>query len=471
MRNESAPDEDLPWCGFTRLIVTESIMERIIGLGFWHLRRRGWIILDFFLSAVSILIAYRMQPGFAFGWISSSEKQLSPLQAGIVYPFFVFVSMHVAGLHDPLGNRRRWFLLLRVGVAVAAALALCLLVLYFISLEQIGRSILIRTMILSVGFLGGARMSLWSLANTAPRRIGCFLKGPAMARLVGLVGRNELPFELVSVPTIGAQLTPVDVAEFFGSVKVEEVLVGSDVGEGEFWLACLNRGIQVTDVAVFVEREYYKIPCDDISLAWFISIDLQWSHPFYHRIKRVFDVLAAGLGFLLSTPIVIIAALGILIESGRPVFYGQTRTGFRNRSYRILKLRTMRKDAEKEGVQWAKREDCRVTKVGRVLRRTRIDELPQFWNVLKGEMSMIGPRPERPEFVGKLASLIPLYNQRHWTKPGITGWAQINFPYGASIEDAREKLCFDLFYLKNASLLLDMHIALRTLGALMRGSR
>jgi lipopolysaccharide/colanic/teichoic acid biosynthesis glycosyltransferase len=131
----------------------------------------------------------------------------------------------------------------------------------------------------------------------------------------------------------------------------------------------------------------------------------------------------------------------------------------------------MRNDAEKGGARWASSGDSRVTAVGRFLRRTRIDELPQFWNVLKGDMSVIGPRPERPEFVEQLAKEIPMYPQRHWLKPGITGWAQINLPYGASVEDSQAKLCYDLYYLKHASLLLDLHIALRTLGVVMKGSR
>jgi lipopolysaccharide/colanic/teichoic acid biosynthesis glycosyltransferase len=131
----------------------------------------------------------------------------------------------------------------------------------------------------------------------------------------------------------------------------------------------------------------------------------------------------------------------------------------------------MRTDAEISGARWATQNDLRVTQVGRFLRKTRLDELPQFMNVLRGEMSLIGPRPERPEFVEWLTAEIPLFPQRHWIKPGITGWAQINYPYGASIDDAREKLCYDLYYLKNTSLLLDLHIALRTIGTIMKGSR
>jgi exopolysaccharide biosynthesis polyprenyl glycosylphosphotransferase len=435
-----------------------------------HLRRREWIVLDILLAAGSVLVAYALQPNFVFGWTTSNPVQPSAFHAALIYPWFVLLSMHVAGLHDPLGDRRRWFALFRIILAVLVALGLYLFGLYFVWLGQIGRAILTRIFILSVGLLGGSRMLLWRLAGEEPKRIGCMVGAERLARLESLVNLNHIPVELVPV-TDEAMLRPDSVAEFFIQQKVDEIVVASRDGNSLVWLACLNRGIQVTDVSMFVEREYYKVSCEDIGLAWFLAIDLQWNHPFYHRVKRIIDVLVSGFGLLLSAPLIAFAALAIIIESGQPIFYTQIRVGFRSKPYRIWKLRTMCTNAEKEGAQWAQQGDTRVTGVGRVLRRTRIDELPQFWNVLKGEMSMIGPRPERPEFVEKLVAAIPLYPQRHWVKPGITGWAQINYPYGASVEDAREKLCYDLYYIKNASILLDFHIVLRTIGAIARGSR
>jgi lipopolysaccharide/colanic/teichoic acid biosynthesis glycosyltransferase len=159
------------------------------------------------------------------------------------------------------------------------------------------------------------------------------------------------------------------------------------------------------------------------------------------------------------------------LESPGSAFYSQVRIGQFGRPFRIWKLRSMRNDAEKNGAQWAQERDARVTRIGRILRRTRFDEVPQFINVLKGEMSLVGPRPERPEFVGELAKQIPFYQQRHMLKPGITGWAQINLPYGATPESALNKLKYDLYYLKHASVTLDLQVLLRTIGALMKGSR
>jgi exopolysaccharide biosynthesis polyprenyl glycosylphosphotransferase len=437
----------------------------------WHMRRRGWIILDTILAAAAILMAYALQSGFVFGWGTSNPAQPGAFQGALIYPWFVLLSMHVAGLHDPLGDRRRWFALLRIILAVVSALGLCLFALYVTSLHQIGRTILVRTLILSVVFLAGARMILWQLASTAAKRVGCLLAPERLTRFRALVVRHLIPFEIIVPEPEGSARAPEDIAEFFIREGVDEILVASSEGRRDVWLACFNRGIPVSDVAVFVEREYYKVSCDDIDVAWFLGIDLKWNHPFYHRLKRMIDFFVAGASLVLLSPIILTAALAVLIESGRPIFYSQMRVGFRGKSYRLWKLRTMRTDAETGGARWAEQNDLRVTRVGRILRATRVDELPQLLNVLKGEMSLIGPRPERPEFIEWLTAEIPLFPQRHWIKPGITGWAQINYPYGASVADSREKLCYDLYYLKNTSLLLDLHIALRTIGSVMKGSR
>jgi exopolysaccharide biosynthesis polyprenyl glycosylphosphotransferase len=379
--------------------------------------------------------------------------------------------MHVAGLHDPIGDRRLWQAFLRVAAAVGAAIALWLLLFYIVFFQQLGRTILLRTFLFSFLLLGGVRFLLWRLAGATPRKIGCYMSPGDEATFRELIAKSNLPVDVFVADEGSTQCGAGNVADDFAQSGVEEVVVVSQAAQQEVWMACLNRGIQVTDLVVFVEREYYKVPCEIISISWFLQFDLKWGHPYYFRAKRVLDVMVALIGIALSFPVIAFAGLAIILKSGSPVFYSQMRVGFQGRPYRIWKLRTMRNDAEKGGARWASSGDSRVTAVGRFLRRTRIDELPQFWNVLKGEMSVIGPRPERPEFVEQLANEIPMYPQRHWLKPGITGWAQINYPYGASVHDAREKLCYDLYYLKKASLLLDVHIALRTLGVVMKGSR
>ena len=187
--------------------------------------------------------------------------------------------------------------------------------------------------------------------------------------------------------------------------------------------------------------------------------------------KRVIDIAAALFGLALAGPFLLLATLAIKLETRGPVLYFQTRAGLHSQPFKIWKLRSMQVDAEKHGPKWATGADARATRTGKILRKTRLDEVPQFWNILRGEMSLIGPRPERPEFVEKLAKEIPFYNQRHLVKPGLTGWAQINYPYGASTEDALNKLKYDLYYIKYTSLGLDLQIMLRTIGAMMKGAR
>ncbi|MEL0082500.1 MAG: sugar transferase [Gammaproteobacteria bacterium] len=190
-----------------------------------------------------------------------------------------------------------------------------------------------------------------------------------------------------------------------------------------------------------------------------------------HGLTRAFDLVVSVLALLVALPVMLIAAAAILVESrGKgPVFYRQTRVGCDGHHFSVIKFRSMVTDAERNGVQWASRNDSRITRVGGFLRNTRIDELPQFINVIRGDMSVVGPRPERPEFVSELSETIPHYDARHLAKPGITGWAQVHYPYGASAEDSRNKLEYDLFYLQHSNLLLDMLVALKTVRVCLLG--
>jgi lipopolysaccharide/colanic/teichoic acid biosynthesis glycosyltransferase len=183
--------------------------------------------------------------------------------------------------------------------------------------------------------------------------------------------------------------------------------------------------------------------------------------------------VTALLGAILSLPLAIVTALVIKIDSRGPVLYKQERVGKNGRPFTLMKFRSMRTDAEKDGPVWASTTDSRTTRVGRIIRKIRVDEIPQFWNILRGDMNFVGPRPERPHFVAQLAQEIPFYEQRHLIAPGLTGWAQIKYPYAASIEDARQKLEYDLFYIKNQGLTLDAAILFETIKTILfsRGSR
>lgn len=235
-------------------------------------------------------------------------------------------------------------------------------------------------------------------------------------------------------------------------------------------LDCKLKGIQIEEGETFNERQHGNIPLNQLKPSWMVFSDGFKSLRSRKLVKRVLDLAFASVLFMLSAPIMLLAALIIKVESSGPVIFKQVRVGENGRDFNIYKFRSMRQDAEaKSGPVWAGAQDNRVTRVGKFIRKTRIDELPQLVNVLKGDMSFVGPRPERPFFVSKLIEEIPYYNMRTVVKPGLTGWAQIKYPYGATVTDALEKLQYDIYYIKNMSPVLDIMIFLMTIKVVLTG--
>jgi sugar transferase (PEP-CTERM system associated) len=235
-------------------------------------------------------------------------------------------------------------------------------------------------------------------------------------------------------------------------------------------LRCKLNGIRIMDAPTFYELVQRKLMLESITPAWFIFSNGFRRTIIFSICKRTVDIVLSCIGLILTLPLFPLIALAIKIDSPGPVFFKQVRVGNKEKPFVLYKFRTMRQDAEKAtGAVWAEKKDSRVTKLGNVLRGSRIDELPQLINVLKGEMSFIGPRPERPEFVEQLKQVIPYYSKRHFIKPGLTGWAQVRYPYGSSVEDAVEKLRYDLFYIKNVCPFLDTLIFFETIKVVLFG--
>jgi sugar transferase (PEP-CTERM system associated) len=235
-------------------------------------------------------------------------------------------------------------------------------------------------------------------------------------------------------------------------------------------LECRLAGVQITDLARFFERVHGRIPIDALKASWLIYGNGFRQNALRTTIKRAFDIVVAVVLLVLMLPIMTFAALLIFLESGTPIIYRQERVGLRGKTFQLFKFRSMRQDAEKDGTaKWATTNDNRITSVGRFLRRSRIDELPQLANVFRGEMSFVGPRPERPVFVAMLGERIPFYAVRHSVKPGLTGWAQVRYSYGANVEQSMKKLEYDLYYVKNHTLFLDVLILLETVRVVLLG--
>ncbi|WP_191968510.1 TIGR03013 family XrtA/PEP-CTERM system glycosyltransferase [Cellvibrio sp. KY-GH-1] len=270
---------------------------------------------------------------------------------------------------------------------------------------------------------------------------------------------------------------PRDWLAYARQAQISEIVISPDERRrssgnafplGQF-LDCKLAGIVSSDSLSFCERELGKIDISLLQPSWMLFSDgFKYSK---RRLiaKRLFDLVLASLFFLVLWPFMLLTAIAVRLDSPGPVLYHQVRVGLNGKSFRIYKFRSMRQDAEKNGAVWAKKNDSRVTRVGSFIRNTRLDELPQLYNVLAGHMSFVGPRPERPEFVTELANQIPFYETRHKVKPGLMGWAQLKYPYGASVDDARNKLQYDLYYTKNHSFLMDMLIMIQTVEIILLG--
>jgi len=253
--------------------------------------------------------------------------------------------------------------------------------------------------------------------------------------------------------------------------KINTIVIGTDIEKDKMLARDLYKSIfdnvTIHNLPNFYEIVTQRLPADLLSETWFLENIKETDKIFYDVIKIIYDFILAlivGIFFIITYPF--IAAM-IMIDDGRPIFYSQKRVGKKEKIFKIYKYRSMRRNAEQQGALWAQKNDNRITRSGRFLRKTRLDELPQVINVLKGDMSFIGPRPERPKFVQELVEMMPFYSIRHLAKPGLTGWAQINYEYAASFEENLKKLQYDLYYIKNRSLLLDLKIALKTLGIMI----
>ncbi|MEM9311446.1 MAG: TIGR03013 family XrtA/PEP-CTERM system glycosyltransferase, partial [Pseudomonadota bacterium] len=263
-----------------------------------------------------------------------------------------------------------------------------------------------------------------------------------------------------------------DLGRFVENLGVSEVVLALQERRNALPLKDLLRiktkGVHVNDFSSFLERETGRVDLDTVNPSWLIFSDgFSSGRMFSSAIKRLFDIIASLLLLLLTFPVIATFALIVKFDSNGPAFFRQERVGLYGQTFHLLKLRSMRTDAEENGAKWASENDPRITRIGHFIRKVRIDELPQTWCVLMGQMSFVGPRPEVPQFVDDLQEEIPFYGERHMVKPGITGWAQINFPYGASTEDSRKKLEYDLYYAKNYTPFLDLVILLQTVRVIL----
>jgi sugar transferase (PEP-CTERM system associated) len=402
---------------------------------------------------------------------------------------FCLAAFYLFDLYDFIVMHDRRELVLRLIQALGLAWVALALAFYAFPQLMLGRGISLIALPLALGLMVSWRVSIhWllghpdfgekilivgsgSLAVEVAREM---LDRPdAGYRIAGFVGTDPelLGKSLINPRVIG--LTS-DLEEVVRRENIDRIIVAMGERRGqlptsELLQLSLAGTVNIEEGASFYERVTGRVSLNMIRPSWLIFSSRGRQARISGIARNIVHRIVALIGGLLSIPIAIGTAILIKLDSRGPILYTQERVGKNGSSFSVMKFRSMRTDAEKAGPVWASADDDRTTRVGRFIRKTRIDEIPQFWNILRGEMDFVGPRPERPHFVSQLAEEIPYYNQRHLIAPGLTGWAQIKYPYGASIEDARQKLQYDLYYIKNQSLVLDAIILFETVKIILFG--
>ncbi len=433
-------------------------------------------LIDFVLLALAGETAWRLrvlQIEVGVGSFSDRAYEIGGF-AGVIW-----LAMIAVGTYGPQALRSIRFATARLLVAVSLGVLAISLLDFAVPGSALWRSVLLYAMGLAILVLVANRLLTGRMLGVeAFRRTVLVLgAGERAERLLRLSRRQDSGFAIAAFVAMGdapgrvessvPRDSILDLGKFVERLGASEVVLALQERRNALPLKDLLRvktkGVHVIDFSSFLERETGRVDLDTLNPSWLIFSDGFSSGRRLSGIgKRLFDVIVSLAILTVGIPLIAVFGALVKLESKGPAFFRQTRVGLYGVNFDLIKLRSMRVDAEAAGAQWAEENDPRITRVGRLIRKLRIDELPQVWSVLKGEMSFVGPRPEVPQFVGDLEKLLPYYAERHVVKPGITGWAQINFPYGASIEDSRQKLEYDLYYAKNYTPFLDLLILLQT---------
>lgn len=415
------------------------------------------------------------------------------IPSALVFALVIIAIMVAMGLYERNLWDGRSDMLFRVGISFLFGLFAMTVIYYLFPDLHMGRGEF--SLAIGIAFVGVVllRLLFFGAADQGllKRRVLVLGVGQNAAQIETLVERETVGFSIVGyvqvhedenlhIPADRILQVTGNLCDLAGELSIGEIVVAMDDRRKGFpmqeMLECKVEGIRISNFLSFFERETGKIQLDALQPSHLIFGENFQGALLKRIVKRLSDVGASLVLLALAWPFMVLAALAIWIESGLrgPILYRQTRVGLNGRLFKLIKFRSMTVDAERDGVaRWAQVGDSRITRVGAVLRATRIDELPQLFNVLQGSMSFVGPRPERPQFVARLNRKIPFYSMRHMVNPGITGWAQICYPYGASDEDAREKLQYDLYYIRNYSFFFDSLILLQTVHTILwsKGAR
>lgn len=447
-----------------------------------------FVSLDFTLAVGAFCLAFLLR--FQMD-MTAAVQYVGPLAPrAATFAATVMLGLLAMGLYRARQRPRPWEACVRVMIGVGIGALLSIFVFYLFPYLNSGRGVLGGALAISSVTLSAGRMALLPFIDRNPTKKRILVLGVGSTALTiaqlrrasdrrgfEIAGYVALKEADLSAAKQLKQLQPLISSEqAVEYMNIDEVVVALDERRGtlptDMLLQIKSRGIPITDVISFLERETAKLHLNLLSPSWFVYTDAGYTDALYRGVKRLADIALSALIFALTAPIYATVIIMIWIEDGlrAPILYRQKRIGLGGQPFELFKFRSMETDAEADtGPQWSLENDARITHVGRLIRRFRIDELPQLFNIFRGDMSIVGPRPERPKFVDLLTAEEPMFSIRHTMRPGLTGWAQLNFPYGASVRDAREKLSYDLYYIKNAGLLLDLLIFLQTIEVVVWG--
>ncbi len=442
------------------------------------------------VEAASFFVALNLGARVRFGWALNEDVDATQvLFTALTFAVVMTSALVAMGLYQRGVQEQEAGFIVRLGIGFLLGMAFLTVVFYTVPSLLIGRGVIGLSLIFS--FIGVilARAVFAHIAGDEARKRRVLVLGAGINanNIEDLVSRDPgLGFVVVGYVPLprSHRLVPANkIIDEGGSLldiaisrEIDEIVVAADDRRRKLpvndLLDCKMTGFEVLDLLTFFEKELAIVKIDLLHPSWiFFSPGFQMGVTGLYG-KRIFDLAIGGLMLVVSAPIMLLVAAASLIESGGrdPVFYHQVRVGQNGKLFRLHKFRSMRVDAEADGIaRWASKQDARVTRLGAFLRKARLDELPQILNVLKGQMSLVGPRPERPEFVDRLSAGIPYYSERHRVKPGVTGWAQLLYAYGSDEEDAKRKLEYDLFYVKHAGIVLDLVIFLQTVEVVVLG--
>ncbi|MDF1755938.1 MAG: exopolysaccharide biosynthesis polyprenyl glycosylphosphotransferase [Verrucomicrobiales bacterium] len=433
----------------------------------------AWFAGEFLIGVISVLVGYSLR-NLSITGAGPAEWHPGAFPSALIFGGVLALSCFASGINGYQGRRPSRYRILLLAFFCTAIASLSLVSFFYLFLMQVGRVLIVIIFILTFGLIVSIRSFALKLEKKE-RRKALLIRSDKNAmppQMLDLINHN---YDIAVIESgVFGEGPLLAIVEEWKSEGFDDVVLGQQskmIDNEKLFVLCWQNDIRLLDWNYFVEMNFRKLNVYDQNLTWLMELEQHYAHPAYSRVKRFIDLVGAGCGLIFGAPLFLLGAILVLLDSRGPVFFKQRRVGLRGEIFTLIKFRTMVTEQSAKDSKWSQKSDSRVRAIGRFLRRSRIDELPQLVNVLKGEMTLVGPRPEWDEIAESWSERIPCYAYRSMVKPGLTGWAQINFGYAETKDEVLEKLSYDFYYIKHASVSFDISILLKTLSSMFVGGR